>query len=206
MSLELWLAFVTATTIFLLIPGPTLLVIIGYALSYGRKPALGAVLGVALGDVVAMTVSLAGLGAVLAASASLFTVLKWLGAIYLIYLGIKQWRRRAEGTNPIEPKLVPHRALITNAFIVTALNPKSIMFFIAFLPHFMNPAQPALPQLLILGTTFWLLAIVVASLYAIMSGTLGNTFKSPRFRTTVDRLGGSALIGAGLWTASMQRS
>ena len=206
MTLELWLAFVAATTVFLLIPGPTLLLVIGYALSYGRKPALSAVLGVALGDLVAMTVSLAGLGAVLAASAGLFTLLKWMGAAYLIYLGLKQWRRRLQAMDAIEPVPASNRILIFNAFVVTALNPKSIMFFIAFLPHFIDPAQPALPQMLILGATFWVLAILTASVYAFMSGTLGMTFRSPRFRRNVDRLGGSVLIGAGVLTAAMQRS
>jgi len=206
MSLEFWLAFVAATTVFLLIPGPTLLLVIGYALSYGRRPALSAVLGVALGDLVAMTVSLAGLGAVLAASALWFSVLKWLGAGYLIYLGLKQWRRRADVAEIVEPISTSNRSLIFNAFVVTALNPKSIMFFIAFLPHFIDPARPALAQMLILGATFWVLAIVTASAYAYMSGTLGMLFRTARFRRNVDRLGGSVLIGAGVLTAAMQRS
>ena len=206
MALELWLAFVTATTVFLLIPGPTLLLVIGYALSYGRRPALSAILGVALGDLVAMTVSLAGLGAVLATSAIFFSVLKWLGAGYLIYLGVKQWRRRSVAVENVEIAGVSNRTLILNAFLVTALNPKSIMFFIAFLPHFIDPTLPALAQMMILGTTFWVLAILIASAYAFMSGTLGATFRSARFRRKVDRLGGSALIGAGLLTALMQRS
>ena len=205
MTLELWLAFLAATTVFLLIPGPTLLLVIGYALSYGRKPALSAVFGVALGDLVAMTVSLVGLGAVLATSAGLFALLKWLGAAYLIYLGLKQWRRRAHVMDAIELAPASNRILIFNAFVVTALNPKSIMFFIAFLPHFIDPKLPALPQMLILGATFWVLAILTASAYAFMSGTLGMAFRSPRFRRNVDRLGASALIGAGVLTATMQR-
>ncbi len=92
MSLEAWFAFAAASAIMLAIPGPTILLVVSYALGHGRKTALATVTGVALGDFTAMTASLFGLGAVLAASATLFTVLKWVGGAYLIWLGIKLWR------------------------------------------------------------------------------------------------------------------
>ena len=92
MSFELWLAFAATSTIMLVIPGPTVLLVISYALGHGRRPALGIVAGVALGDLTAMTASLLGLGALLATSSEVFTLLRWLGGAYLIYLGIQLWR------------------------------------------------------------------------------------------------------------------
>ena len=89
MPLDLWLAFVAASTALLLIPGPTVLLVLSYALSQGKKVAVASASGVALGDLIAMTASLAGLGALVLASATLFTVLKWIGAVYLVYLGIE---------------------------------------------------------------------------------------------------------------------
>lgn len=93
MSIELWLAFVAASAILLAIPGPTVLLVISYALGHGKRSATATVAGVALGDFTAMTASILGLGALLATSATLFTVLKWVGAAYLIYLGIKALAR-----------------------------------------------------------------------------------------------------------------
>lgn len=92
MALDHWLAFVAASAILLAIPGPTIILVMSYALAHGRKPAAAIVAGVALGDLTAMTASMLGLGVVIAASATIFTVLRWIGGAYLIYLGIKLWR------------------------------------------------------------------------------------------------------------------
>ena len=94
MSIELWLAFVAASAVLLAIPGPTVLLVISYALGHGKRSATATVAGVALGDFTAMTASMLGLGALLATSATLLTVMKWVGAAYLIYLGVKLWRAR----------------------------------------------------------------------------------------------------------------
>src|SRR5690606_4663197 len=131
MSFELWAAFAVASAIMVAIPGPTVLLVISYALGHGRRPALAIVAGVALGDFTAMTASILGVGALLAASAALFTALKWAGAAYLVYLGVRLWR--APVMEPAAPG-APARALDTrraffHAYVVTALNPKSIVFF-----------------------------------------------------------------------------
>ena len=96
MNMELWVPFVLAATLILIIPGPTILLVISQALAHGRKSVVPLVAGVIFGDFTAMTLSLLGLGAILSASASLFTILKWIGALYLIYLGIKLWRSNPE--------------------------------------------------------------------------------------------------------------
>src|SRR5690606_13210602 len=150
MSLDHWLAFAVASAVMLAIPGPTILLVISYALGHGRKAAGATVAGVALGDFTAMTASMLGLGALLATSAAIFTVLKWAGAAYLVWLGVKLWRAPVsigtEGDTPAEGK--PLR-IFAHAYVVTALNPKSIVFFVAFLPQFLDVSQPVLPQMAI---------------------------------------------------------
>ena len=143
MSLELWIAFALASAALLAVPGPTVLLVVSYALGKGRASALATVPGVALGDFTAMTVSLLGAGAVLAASTTLFTALKLLGAVYLIWLGIQLWRAGGspgEVTAPRAGALRPR--MFWNAYVVTALNPKSVVFFVAFVPQFVDPAGP----------------------------------------------------------------
>ncbi len=147
MSIETWLAFTAASAILLVIPGPTVLLVVSYALGQGWRTALPMAVGVALGDFTAMTLSLLGLGALLAASATVFTVLKWLGAAYLVYLGVKLWR--AGGTPRRDsPAPMSRRPLkmLAHAFLVTALNPKSLTFFVAFLPQFIDQKAAFLPQ------------------------------------------------------------
>jgi threonine/homoserine/homoserine lactone efflux protein len=205
MSVELWLTFVVAAEIILVIPGPTILLVIGQAATHGRSSVMPLVVGVLCGDALAMTLSLAGLGALMATSALLFTVLKWVGALYLIYLGIQQWRR--QGTVPVAgavPAAAPTGILWRRAFIVTALNPKSIAFFVAFLPQFVIHGQPLLPQLTVLGTTFLVLATVNAALYAVFAGELRETLQQGRIHRWFHRCGACALIGAGVLTAGMR--
>lgn len=140
MAIETWLAFVAASTVLLIIPGPTVLLVVSYALGHGWRTALPTAVGVAPGDFTAMTLSMLGLGTLLATSATLFTSLKWIGAAYLIWLGIKLWR--AGGALDAQPRTDAASSvkMLGHAWIVTALNPKSITFFVAFLPQFLDPS------------------------------------------------------------------
>jgi len=207
MSIEMWIAFVIAASVVLVIPGPTILLVISQAIAHGRRSVLPLAAGVTLGDFTAMTLSLVGLGAIMAASAALFTLLKFIGAGYLVYLGIRLWR-----SNPEDDKISvtvaekAKRSLFKGAFVVTALNPKSIAFFVIFLPQFVNPELQALPQLLLLGTTFLVLASVNAALYALFAGHLRDRMESRGVRRWFNRCGGSVLVGAGIFTAVLQRS
>lgn len=209
MSIEHWLAFVAASAILLAIPGPTILLVISYALGHGRKVASATVASVALGDFTAMTASMLGLGALLATSATIFTVLKWVGAAYLIWLGIKLWRapiaaEGADGTMSV-PAEKPLRIFL-HTYAVTALNPKSIVFFVAFLPQFLDLSRPLFNQMLIFETTFLVLATLNATLYALMASAARQTIRKPRIQAIVNRTGGSLLIGAGLLTAGLRRA
>ena len=202
MSIELWVAFVVASSIVLAVPGPTVMLVISYALGRGSGTGWATVPGVALGDLTAMTVSLIGAGAILAASASLFAILKLAGAAYLIWLGVALWRSQS-GLPEAETTCStgPRRAMFWNAYVVTALNPKSIVFFIAFVPQFVDPAAPLLPQLAVLETTFVLLAAANSALWAILGGQLAARVRHPTTRKAANRIGGGFLVGAGMLTA-----
>ncbi|ETX01505.1 LysE family translocator [Candidatus Entotheonella palauensis] len=207
MSLELWLAFVVAAGTLIAIPGPTNFMVMGYGLRAGSKAAMNTVFGVVPAVTLQMILSFLGLGAMLAASATLFALMKWAGAIYLIYLGIQQWRSKPEldATQPTVHQ-TSNWQIIANAFTVTFLNPKGIVFFVAFMPQFMTSEAPALPQMLLLGATFNTLVIPLNTAYAVLAGTLRQTIDNRGTLHMLNRAGGGMLIGAGLMTASLKRA
>lgn len=207
MSFETWAAFAVASAIMLAIPGPTILLVVSYALSHGRRVASATVAGVALGDFTAMTASMVGVGALLATSAALFTALKWVGAAYLVYLGIKLWRA------PVGERAIPEAGAETNArriflhaYVVTALNPKSIVFFVAFLPQFLDPAAPALTQMVVFESTFVILATLNAAAYAMLASMARGAIRKPSVQRVVNRTGGSLLIVAGMLAAGFRKA
>lgn len=205
--MEVWIPFALASTLILIIPGPTIILVISQAVAHGRRSVIPLVAGVIFGDFTAMTLSLLGLGALLSASAALFSVFKWIGAIYLIYLGIKLWKLNPENdATQYIAENTSARALFKSSFIVTALNPKSIAFFVAFLPQFIDPLKPAVSQLTLFGGTFLAMATLNAALYAIFAGQLSEHIKKRKIRKGFNRCGGTALIGSGIFTASLQRS
>ncbi|MDW4499460.1 LysE family translocator [Sulfitobacter sp. D35] len=207
MPLETWLTFVAASTALLLIPGPTVLLVLSYALSRGKTVAVSCAAGVAMGDFIAMTASLLGLGALVLASATLFTALKWIGAAYLVWLGIRLLRASpASDAAPVRVRDVTTRGVFGHAAAVTALNPKSIAFFIAFVPQFLRPDLPLAPQFAILIATFVALAAVNALAYALLADRLRRRLGRPGVIAALTRCGGLALIGMGLFTATMRRA
>jgi len=206
MPFELWIAFALASVAVLVVPGPTVMIVVSYALGRGRSSGWATVPGVALGDLVAMTASLAGAGAVLAASASLFTALKLVGAVYLVWLGIRLWRAPPILSEAPPLKAKNGRPMFLNAFTVTALNPKSIVFFIAFAPQFVDPALRTLPQFAAMEATFVTLAAANAALWAVLAGALRRRARRPATLRAVNRIGGGFLIGAGLLTAAVRRA
>lgn len=207
MPLDLWLAFVAASAVLLIIPGPTILLVMSYALTQGRRVAVAMALGVALGDLVAMTASLLGLGALVLASATLFTALKWAGAVYLVYLGVKLLRSEpAVSFGDPEPAPKPAAAIFGHAAAVTALNPKSIAFFIAFVPQFIRPEAELMPQFAILIATFVTLACLNALAYALLADRLRAHIRRPGVLRWMGRTGGGAVVGMGALTAAMQRA
>lgn len=201
MAVEIWLTFVAASIVLLIIPGPTVLLVVSYALGQSWRTALPMAIGVALGDFTAMTLSMIGVGALLVTSAGLFIGLKWRGAAYLIWLGVKLWR--AGGTLDARPRTdrTATVKMLGHAWFVTALNPKSITFFVAFMPQFVDPKASFATQMLILEATFLVLAFANALGYAAVASRARRFAGYPTAISWFNRAGASLLIGAGLATA-----
>ena len=202
MSFELLLTYSLITTSFLLIPGPTLILVISYSLFNGRKSLVYLVLGVGLGDLTAITLAFLGLGFLLEKTTSVFNILKWLGALYLIWIGIKMWLFASNSeenfkTNPIYNS----REIFFNSYITTALNPKSIVFFFAFIPQFINPILPFFTQAIILGGIFIVLAIISVFVYANIASFFGEKLRLNLIKKWTQRVGGILIIIAASITA-----
>ena len=206
MSFEIWLAFALTSAALLAIPGPTVLLVVSYVMGFGRASGWATVPGVILGDFTAISLSLLGAGAILQASAGLFAVLKIAGAAYLIWLGIKMWRAKPQLESSNTKSSDSYYSMLWNTYLVTTLNPKTIVFFIAFLPQFVVASQPTLPQFLTMGITFLTLALINIVLWVLMVGRMREAFNQPSKIQMLNRVGGSFLIGAGLLSAAGSRS
>ena len=213
MDLSLWLAFAAASAALLLIPGPTVVLVLSYALSQGRRVAVATALGLAAGDFMALTLALAGLGALVATSATAFTLLKWIGAAYLFWLGWRMLRTApqiglpgASSNAPPEAPPVAPSAVFRHALLVTALNPKAIAFFAAFVPHFIQAESALLPQASVIVATFVGLAALNALAYALLADWLRTRLVRPAAVRLFARAGGMALMTMGLATALIRRS
>jgi threonine/homoserine/homoserine lactone efflux protein len=206
MSVQLWLAFVAASAVLLVIPGPTILTVISYSMAHGRRAQVPLVAAVALGDSTALVVSLLGLGALLATSALWFTAIKWVGGLYLLYLGVKLLRAGIASTELALPALPgSYWKLFANTYLVTALNPKGIVFFVAFLPQFIDPGADAARQLWILGATFVVMATINATLYAVFAGAARRLLSSAGAQRRFNLSGGALLSAAGVWALLARR-
>lgn len=206
MDLHLWLGFLAASLLLGIIPGPGVASIVGFAFSSGRRVALASVAGMAVGNTIAISVSLAGAGAILASSAVAFTVLKWVGAAYLIAIGAWAILRsgRAEDAAAPAPAISARSAFATNVLVGT-FHPKTILFFVAFAAQFVVPARPYLPQAVIMVATFPLVAAVTDTLYALAASQTAGLIRRPAVRRWTQRAGGGVLIAAGVATAALRR-
>jgi threonine/homoserine/homoserine lactone efflux protein len=194
------LAFALAASVLIAVPGPSVLFVIGRSLALGRKGGLLSVLGNALGMVPQITAVALGLGVVLAQSIMLFTIIKFGGAAYLVYLGVQAIRHRGGRSTAAGP--APSRSmwrLIREGFIVGASNPKSIVFFVAVLPQFVEYSNGGIPlQLAELGAVFLVIALISDSIWALAAGTARHWFaRSPRRISTLGVTGGVMMIGLG---------
>lgn len=205
---QLWLAFGIATATLAVIPGPTVMIVTSYALSHGRSAAWKSVAGVTLANVLAVLACTTGLGALLSASAAAFLVLKWTGALYLIYLGIRMWREpgRPPAIVQRETRLRPTDGVMKETFLVTVLNPKGITFLLAFLPQFIAPERPLLAQNAVLGATYVGICMLNAAAYALVVGSVRDRILTEGVWRLTMRVGGSLLIGAGALTAALKRA
>ena len=196
-----WLAFVVASLLFIQVPGPSLLFMLGRALTVSLRDALVSVAGNALGLVVQVMLVAVGLGAVVAASASAYTVLKVVGATYVVWLGIQAIRHRSDARLALlSGQRPPERttAALRTGFVVGVTNPKTIVFFVAFLPQFTSPDAPAGPQLALLGLVFGRMAVASDSTWAVVAGRARLWFaRRPSRLDTMSTAGGVMMIGLG---------
>lgn len=206
---ELLLTFIAMAVAVILIPGPTVLLVSRYALSSGMRLALPCIVGVCLGDATAMALTFIGLGALLAASSEWFLALKWLGAAYLIWLGIELWRaplRAANGTVAVSPMTETGAlGVALRGFAVNVLHPKGLAFYAAFLPQFIDAAAPAAPQMLLLGSLFVSIAAIILLVYALAAARCRDFLVQPKARRWFNRCGATCFVGAGLFTATLNR-
>lgn len=195
--------FISATLIFLLVPGPSVLYIVARGIDQGRRAGLISVLGLELGGLFHVSAAALGLSAVLVSSAVAFGIVKYLGAAYLIYLGVK--KILSQDDSPLET--AGARQSLSMVFwqgvVVSTLNPKTALFFFAFLPQFVNPAQGNVAaQIWFLGFLFIALAIINDGVYALLAGSLGQWLRDNRqFLKRQRYVTGSVYIGMGMATA-----
>jgi len=205
MSLEVWIAFVWASVLITLLPGPSMLLVISDAMTGGFRRALVTASGVVCADAVLLILSLLGVGAILAASAELFVIMKWAGAIFLIYLGINQLRSNPSyrATQPVNEET--NQRLFAKGFVVTSLNPKIIGFFVAFFPQFIDETGEFWYQITIFAITFLTIVFIILLAYAASASKIIQVTKYQKVENLLARLSGATLIGAGALTAISSR-
>lgn len=206
MTIEIWLTFVVTATVILVIPGPTIIYVVGQSLAHGKKACLPLTAGVVSGDALCIFASLLGLSTLLTLFSTAFLVIKYSGAAYLIYLGIKMIRSNLEiDSRHNRPSKYSAKSIFRDVFLVNALNPKGIIFYSAFMPQFVDPAQNMIPQLLLLATSFLFLALINVVGYSLLASRINNLFMSGRFTRTFNLTGGLSLICAGLYSATLEK-
>lgn len=207
MTFETWLAFAIASAAVVLIPGPNIILTISYALKNGRASGWATVSGVTAGAFVAMTTSLAGAGAIVASSATLFSILKIAGAGYLVWLAYKLWvTPQSEFDTSDKQAAFRGGSVFRQAFLVSALNPKGPVFYMAFVPQFVTTEQPLLEQFAILVATFLFVATLNSLMWLFFASALREQFRRPKVLKAVNRTGASCLFVAGLATAGASRT
>ena len=200
------LAFTAASVVIILIPGPSNLFVVGRALVYGRRKAVLTAVGNAVGEFAAAALVAIGLGTIVQQSALVFAIVKYAGAAYLIYLGVKAFRDR--GRLPEQPETAgPGRVSAFEGFLVGVLNPKTVLFFLAMLPQFVNPAGGSpVAQMLVLGAVFAVIGCICDSLTGLVASTARGWFESPKARRVLGGIGGTSMIGLGVAAAAGDRA
>ena len=207
MAYETWIAFVVASFVVVLIPGPNIVLTVNYAITDGKRSGLATVPGVVFGAFVAMSVSLLGAGAVLAASAFLFTLLKAAGAIYLIWLAYGLWTAPTDrGSIDRIPMRKSLRPMFWQSFLISVLNPKGPAFYIAFVPQFVSASGPVFEQFAILVATFLVIAALNSLAWRYCADGLRSLFRKPSARKFLNRAGASCLFLAGVFTLRLGKS
>ena len=209
MSLQTWLAFFAASWLISLSPGAGAISCMAAGMRYGYARAYWNILGLQLGLLFVLAIVALGLGAIIAASTTLFTAIKWLGAAYLVYLGVQQWRAPASPVSSDDPGDDSHgspKRLALRGFLVNATNPKSVIFMLAVLPQFIDPHAPQLPQYLICAGTLFFTDLVVMSGYTGLAAKVLKLLREPHHVRWVNRSFGGMFVAAGAVLATFRRA
>lgn len=202
---ELFLAFCLASAALILMPGPVVMLVVATSLRHGTRTGLQAVAGASAGNAVLITCGAVGVTTILALLQDLSYVVRYLGAAYLIYLGLREWMARDAGV-AAEGEAPPRAASVMGqAFLIGVTNPKAILFYLAFFPQFLDPALPAAPQLTAMALAFIALAIAFDGGYALLAGRVRRAMVDPMLARLRRRITGTLLIGTGLALALMRR-
>jgi threonine/homoserine/homoserine lactone efflux protein len=207
MTLESWLLFTVTEIVICVSPGPAVLLVLSVSLTHGWPPGLQASAGILTANLLYFCLSATSLGAILLASRELFFLIKWLGAAYLIWLGLKTFFAQGDAARHLAAHLIPTRT-VTGTFlhgvVAQGANPKALLFFTALLPQFVNPAAPLVPQIILLAMTSVLIEFGVLTGYAVLASRASGLVHHPRFARIINRVGGGLLIGAGAGLAALK--
>ena len=197
---SLFLAFIAISLLLAVTPGPDMALVTRNALAHGPRGVFLTTAGIAVALVVWVTASAVGVAAVLKASTTLFYALKLIGGLYLAYLGIRAWlaSREKPGDLLAGAKAAPAGSIFRQGLISAGTNPKLGVFFVTFLPQFVDPHQQLLPQLLLLGSVFALIGWTWMNVYGLLISRIRDFITAPRVRQWMDRLTGTVLIGLGV--------
>ncbi len=205
MDPQLYLAFVLATTILILIPGPAVTLILATSLAHGARAALVTVAGSSSAIVIQLAITALGMTSLMLLLSEWFEWLRWAGVAYLVYLGVQHWRVSAEASPDQTARTPSSNRLYWRGFVVNATNPKTLFFYAAFFPQFVELDRPLALQLIVLCATFLIIATLLDGTYALLGGRLRGLLGAPRWIRLRNRLTGSLLIGAGLGLALVRR-
>ncbi len=205
MDFNTWLAFFAACWLISLSPGAGAIKSMSTGLRYGYRKGVFNILGLQLGVVFLVVVAAVGLGALLAASALAFSIVKWCGVAYLVWLGVAQWRLQAHMLSLQPGPGTSLRRLVLEGFLVNASNPKGVIFMLAVLPQFVDPAKPLLPQYLICTASLVATDVVVMSGYTLLASRVLRTLRQPRQVRWLNRCFGGLFMAAGALLAGFRR-
>ncbi|HWI27719.1 MAG TPA: LysE family translocator [Stellaceae bacterium] len=200
MSLQVYFAFIAACIALALLPGPIVTLLIANGLRHGTRAALTNILGVQVGLLIVIGILAVGLTSLMATMGYWFDWVRFAGAAYLVWLGIKLIRSPVEGIDGAAPPPPPRGGFFLQGFVVALSNPKLLIFFGAFIPQFMDMSKDHLSQVLILGVTFMVIAGLTDAIYALLAGRVRTVFSARRTRL-VSRISGGFMIGGGIWLA-----
>ncbi len=205
----LWLAFAGATTLLILLPGPIVTLVVANSLRHGARAGLTNIMGTTTANIIFFAIGGLGMVWVLAVLSDWFNIIRWAGAAYLIYMGVRQWMEKGHGLEDIEKQnslRKRSKTFFLQGFVVAITNPKTIIFYAAFFPQFMDPTLPMGEQLFILSITFLVIATLFDSGYAILAGKLRPWLMGERRGRIRNRITGALLIGTGVALALTRKT